>query len=95
MALVFADRYSQHLSGEYYKSDQPGQLQPCENSTYDTGDIVEISNDHYLTIKGREKRFAKIAGEMVSLSAIETEINQKWPQFNHCIEIVSLDQMLR
>ena len=55
----------------YYRVDAPLQLEPPKGGWYDTGDIVEIDAAGFITIKGRVKRFAKIAGEMVSLSAVE------------------------
>ncbi len=54
----------------YLKADQPGVIQP-QGEWYDTGDIVDIDEDGYITILGRAKRFAKIGGEMVSLLAVE------------------------
>jgi acyl-[acyl-carrier-protein]-phospholipid O-acyltransferase/long-chain-fatty-acid--[acyl-carrier-protein] ligase len=54
----------------YLKADQPGIIQK-QGEWYDTGDIVDIDEQGYITILGRAKRFAKIAGEMVSLMIIE------------------------
>jgi acyl-[acyl-carrier-protein]-phospholipid O-acyltransferase/long-chain-fatty-acid--[acyl-carrier-protein] ligase len=63
----------------YLKADNPGVLQPPEEGWHDTGDIVSIDRDGFVTIKGRAKRFAKIGGEMISLAAIETLASELWP----------------
>jgi acyl-[acyl-carrier-protein]-phospholipid O-acyltransferase / long-chain-fatty-acid--[acyl-carrier-protein] ligase len=59
----------------YLKHDRPGELQPPESELgpgwYDTGDIVEIDSEGFITLKGRMKRFAKVAGEMISLELVE------------------------
>jgi acyl-[acyl-carrier-protein]-phospholipid O-acyltransferase/long-chain-fatty-acid--[acyl-carrier-protein] ligase len=51
------------------------------NGWYDTGDIVHVDADGYLHIRGRMKRFAKVSGEMVSLTAVEDALAGAFPQF--------------
>jgi acyl-[acyl-carrier-protein]-phospholipid O-acyltransferase/long-chain-fatty-acid--[acyl-carrier-protein] ligase len=69
----------------YLLADNPTILVPPEDRTYDTGDIVAFDEEGYITIKGRAKRFAKIAGEMVSLTAVETYLSDLWPDNHHAI----------
>ncbi|HVJ77205.1 MAG TPA: acyl-[ACP]--phospholipid O-acyltransferase [Hyphomicrobium sp.] len=63
----------------YYRAENPGVLEPPADGWHDTGDIVDIDAQGFITIKGRAKRFAKIAGEMVSLSAVEALAAELWP----------------
>ncbi|MGD0633968.1 MAG: acyl-[ACP]--phospholipid O-acyltransferase [Beijerinckiaceae bacterium] len=63
----------------YLKVDEPGSIQPVEGEWYDTGDIVTIDAQSFITIKGRAKRFAKVAGEMISLAAVEVLAGELWP----------------
>ncbi len=67
----------------YLRHERPGQLQPPLEGWYDTGDIVEIDHEGYLWIQGRAKRFAKVAGEMVSLAACEELATACWPGEQH------------
>ncbi len=69
----------------YLMADNPGTIKPLEDGWYDTGDIVDVDELGFLTIKGRAKRFAKIAGEMVSLTGIESYINQANPEGHNVV----------
>src|SRR5271166_1652963 len=63
----------------YLRADAPGVLQPPPEGWHDTGDIVTIDEQGFVTIKGRARRFAKIGGEMISLAAVEALASELWP----------------
>ena len=67
----------------YFLPENPGVLVPPPAGWYDTGDIVEVSEDGFVRIVGRAKRFAKIGGEMVSLAAVEELASRVWPGALH------------
>ena len=63
----------------YMKHDKPGVIQHVTSEVgdgwYDTGDIVAVDDDGFVSIQGRVKRFAKVAGEMISLEYAEKMAN--------------------
>ncbi|HUO54305.1 MAG TPA: acyl-[ACP]--phospholipid O-acyltransferase [Rhodoblastus sp.] len=63
----------------YLRAENPGRLEPPLDGWHDTGDIVTLDSHGFVTIKGRAKRFAKVAGEMVSLAAVENLAAKLWP----------------
>lgn len=71
----------------YLKHDKPGVLQPPSSQFgegwYDTGDLVDIDSEGFVHILGRLKRFAKVAGEMVSLEVVERIAVEASPKLSH------------
>lgn len=80
----------------YMFHDNPGVVQPPQSSYrsgwYDTGDVVDIDPDGYVTIMGRVKRFAKVAGEMVSLEVVEAMANVASPGRAHAASTAASDR---
>jgi acyl-[acyl-carrier-protein]-phospholipid O-acyltransferase / long-chain-fatty-acid--[acyl-carrier-protein] ligase len=77
----------------YFLHDKPGVVQPPKSLAhgsggpregwYSTGDIVFVDEDDFVHIRGRVKRFAKIAGEMISLEVVERIAASAAPGFVH------------
>jgi acyl-[acyl-carrier-protein]-phospholipid O-acyltransferase/long-chain-fatty-acid--[acyl-carrier-protein] ligase len=72
----------------YLRAEKPGVLEPPVEGWYDTGDIVDFDAEGFVTIKGRAKRFAKVAGEMVPLGAVEDFVAKLWPAEQHAVVTV-------
>jgi acyl-[acyl-carrier-protein]-phospholipid O-acyltransferase/long-chain-fatty-acid--[acyl-carrier-protein] ligase len=75
-----------NVMGGYLKSD--GTIEAPQDGWHDTGDVVSISDDNWLQILGRVKRFAKVGGEMVSLTASEDLAAAVWPDCRHAVVAV-------
>ena len=77
-----------NIMAGYYLHDRPGVLVPPKDGWHDTGDLVTLDEAGAVTIVGRAKRFAKVAGEMISLGAAETLVAQSHPDGVHAVVAV-------
>ncbi|MDE2445123.1 MAG: acyl-[ACP]--phospholipid O-acyltransferase [Alphaproteobacteria bacterium] len=72
----------------YLRADNPGVIEKPADGWYDTGDIVNVDEHKFITILGRAKRFSKIAGEMVSLTAVEAQLQKLYPDIPQAVVAV-------
>lgn len=85
-----------NLMRGYYLFEKPGELQPPHSELgagwYNTGDVVELDEEGFVSIHGRVKRFAKIAGEMVSLEVVENIARHASSQHHHAATVELVQQ---
>ena len=72
----------------YLRATAPGVLERLTDGWYDTGDICTVDAERFVTLVARAKRFAKIAGEMVSMPAAEALATALWPGAAHAVVAV-------
>ncbi len=64
-----------------YLNEEANQKFQQLGGWYDTGDIAGVDGDGFVFMLGRLKRFAKVSGEMVSLTAVEDALRGSFPQY--------------
>jgi len=75
----------------YLNPEADAQFQALDG-WYDTGDLASVDADGFLTLLGRLKRFAKISGEMVSLTAVEDALAGAFPHYGARCEVAVISR---
>ena len=69
----------------YLRPAAPGVLEPPPDRWYDTGDVVSVDADGFVSVRDRVRRFAKIAGEMIAMAVGEELAAALWPDAAHAV----------
>jgi acyl-[acyl-carrier-protein]-phospholipid O-acyltransferase/long-chain-fatty-acid--[acyl-carrier-protein] ligase len=66
-----------------YLNPEPNANFQALKGWYDTGDIARVDPAGFVYILGRLKRFAKVSGEMISLTSVEETLQSAFPEYGH------------
>jgi acyl-[acyl-carrier-protein]-phospholipid O-acyltransferase/long-chain-fatty-acid--[acyl-carrier-protein] ligase len=75
-----------------YLNPEPNAKFKSLGGWYDTGDMAKVDDERFVTILGRLKRFAKISGEMVSLTAVEEALSGGFPQYGMRFQVAVISR---
>src|SRR6185369_3302686 len=67
--------YGANVMKGYLGRDDQTAKKIVDGGWYITGDLAKLDEDGFVTITGREERFAKVGGEMVPLEKVEEELH--------------------
>ncbi len=81
-----------NIMAGYLNPESPDVIEAPKDGWHDTGDIVKFDDAGFVKILGRAKRFAKIGGEMVSLTAVERLAEEVWPENRHAVVAIADDK---
>jgi acyl-[acyl-carrier-protein]-phospholipid O-acyltransferase/long-chain-fatty-acid--[acyl-carrier-protein] ligase len=68
--------YGANVMKGYLGRDDLTRAKIVDGGWYITGDLAYIDEEGFVTITGREERFAKVGGEMVPLEKVEEELHE-------------------
>lgn len=82
---------SPNLMLGYFLDDRPGEIQVLQSAIgegwHSMGDVVDIDPNGFVSVLGRLKRFAKVAGEMVALELVERVARECSPEHQHAATV--------
>jgi acyl-[acyl-carrier-protein]-phospholipid O-acyltransferase/long-chain-fatty-acid--[acyl-carrier-protein] ligase len=67
--------YGANVMKGYLGKEELTKKKIVDGGWYITGDLAYLDEDGFITITGREERFAKVGGEMVPLEKVEDELH--------------------